>query len=54
MRTSHGEAKIAHEYLISYLEIKDACNKKKKKKSQIVFLFIIIFKNKINNFSTVV
>lgn len=53
MRTSHGEAKIAHEYLISYLEIKDACNKKKKK-SQIVFLFIIIFKNKINNFSTVV
>lgn len=52
MRTSHGEAKIAHEYLISYLEIKDACNKKKK--SQIVFLFIIIFKNKINNFSTVV
>lgn len=29
MRTSYGETKIAHEYLISYLEIKDACNKKK-------------------------
>lgn len=29
VRTSYGETKIAHEYLISHLEIKDACNKKK-------------------------